>query len=217
LPDVATRPCTFAICPQAILALGVGFQALITHAFGTPSMTPRLEHTPVLETERLILRAPQASDFEMSARFIMSDRARFVGGGADKGQGHAWRILAALSGHWHLRGFGIFVAEEKAGGTPVGSLGPWFPGDWPEPELSWTIWSEAAEGRGLAFEAVTAIRRHAYADLGWTTAVSYIDARNARSLALARRLGCQLDGAAATPFGDEPVEAWRHPGPEDTP
>ncbi|MFW5655480.1 MAG: GNAT family N-acetyltransferase [Roseicyclus sp.] len=180
-------------------------------------MTPRLEHTPVLETGRLILRAPMAADFDVCAPFVMSGRAVFVGGGPDKGIGHAWRVLAALSGHWHLRGFGVFVAEEKATGRPVGSMGPWFPGDWPEPELSWTIWTEEAEGRGLAFEGVTAIRRHAYADLGWTTAVSYIDARNLRSQALARRLGCRPDPRAPSPFREEPVEVWRHPGPEDTP
>jgi hypothetical protein len=50
-----------------------------------------LENTPVLTTERLTLRAPQASDFEVFAPFVMSDRARYIGGGADKDIGHAWR------------------------------------------------------------------------------------------------------------------------------
>jgi RimJ/RimL family protein N-acetyltransferase len=178
-------------------------------------MTPQLENTPVLETERLILRAPRASDFEVFAAFVTSARARFIGGGADKDIGHAWRVLAALCGHWHLRGFGTFVAEEKATGAPIGSMGPWFPGNRPEPELGWTIWTEAAEGRGFAFEGTTALRRHAYGDLGWDTAVSYIDTRNARSRALARRLGCRPDPDAPSPFRDEPVEVWRHPSPQE--
>jgi RimJ/RimL family protein N-acetyltransferase len=76
----------------------------------------RLENTPVLTTERLTLRAPQASDFEVFAPFVTSDRARYIGGGADKDIGHAWRVLAILSGHWHLRGFGTFVAEDRATG-----------------------------------------------------------------------------------------------------
>jgi RimJ/RimL family protein N-acetyltransferase len=176
-------------------------------------MTARLEHTPVLETERLILRAPQASDFEVFAPFVMSDRARYIGGGADKDIGHAWRVLAILSGHWHLRGFGTFVAEDKATGQPTGSMGPWFPGDWPEQELGWTIWTEAAEGQGYAFEAVTALRYHVYADLGWTTAVSYIDPANTRSRALAERLGCTFDADAAIPDRDNEIEVWRHPAP----
>jgi RimJ/RimL family protein N-acetyltransferase len=178
-------------------------------------MTPHLADTPVLETERLILRAPQASDFEVFAPFVMSDRAGYIGGGADKDIGHAWRVLAILSGHWHLRGFGTFVAEEKATGLPIGSMGPWFPGDWPEQELGWTIWTQAAEGQGYAFEAVKTIRRHAYADLGWRTAVSYIDPTNTRSQALAQRLGCRLDADATPPQRDNPIEVWRHPAPGD--
>jgi len=174
-----------------------------------------LTDTPVLETERLILRAPRASDFEVFAPFVMSHRARFIGGGADKDIGHAWRVLAVLAGHWHLRGFGTFVAEDRETGQPLGSMGPWYPGNWPEEELGWTVWTEAAEGRGYAFEVVTALRRHAYADLGWTTAVSYIDPENARSQALARRLGCHLDSGAPCPDFDTPTEVWRHPAPEE--
>ncbi|MDG4649509.1 GNAT family N-acetyltransferase [Roseibacterium sp. SDUM158017] len=178
-------------------------------------MTAHLADTPVLETERLRLRAPEAADLEAYAPFVMSARARFIGGGADKDMGHAWRMLSVLSGHWHLRGYGTFVMVENASGRPVGSAGPWHPGDWPEPELGWSIWSEDAEGRGYAFEAVTELRRHAYGRLGWSTAVSYIDARNARSLALARRLGCTPDDAAAQPHRDEPVQVWRHPAPAE--
>ncbi len=178
-------------------------------------MTPHLVDTPILRTARLILRVPEAGDFRTLAPFVMSDRARFVGGGADKDIGHAWRALAVIAGHWHLRGYGTFVLTDKATGTPVGSAGPWHPGNWPERELGWTIWTEEAEGRGYAFEAVTELRRHAYADLGWDTAVSYIDARNERSLALARRLGCTLDADADRPPADEPLQVWRHPGPSE--
>lgn len=178
-------------------------------------MTARLIDTPVLETERLILRAPVAADFDALAPFITSDRARFVGGGADKDIGHAWRILAIFAGHWHLHGFGVFVAEHRTEARPVGSFGPWFPGDWPERELGWTIWTAADEGAGYAREAVEAIRRHVYADLGWSTAVSYIDPRNDRSRALAERLGCSLDTVAPRPLRDPALEVWRHPDPAE--
>jgi len=178
-------------------------------------MTAYLTNTPVLETDRLILRAPAPEDFEVFAPFAMSDRAVFVGGGADKGVGHAWRMLAIITGHWHLRGFGTFVAELKETGKPIGSMGAWYPGDWPEHELGWTVWTADAEGTGLAYEAVTETRRHAYADLGWSTAVSYIDVNNARSEALAKRLGCTLDPEAPLPRPEDPVRAWRHPTPAE--
>jgi len=178
-------------------------------------MTPHLTDTPVLTTERLTLRAPQASDLEAFVPFVMSDRARFIGGGADKDIGHAWRVFAILAGHWHLRGYGTFVYADRATGRPIGAGGPWHPGNWPERELGWNVWSDADEGRGYAREAITALRRHVYADLGWPTAVSYIDTRNDRSLALARRLGCTLDQGAALPKSDEPLQAWRHPAPSE--
>jgi RimJ/RimL family protein N-acetyltransferase len=178
-------------------------------------MTPHLADTPRLMTERLVLRAPRASDFDVFAPAVMSDRARFVGGGADKDIGHAWRVLAILSGHWHLRGCGTFVLEDRAYGRAIGSAGPWYPGDWPEAELGWWIWSAEDEGKGYAREAVEALRRHVYTDLGWSTAVSYIDPRNDRSRALAQRLGCVRDPAAPRPERDPALEVWRHPSPAE--
>ena len=172
-------------------------------------MTPHVVDVPVLETERLILRAPQASDFDVLAPFVMSDRANFIGGGVDKDISHAWRILAILTGHWPLRGYGVFVLVPKDGDAPIGSMGPWYPEGWPEPELSWTIWDANAEGKGYAFEAMVEIRRYAYAVLGWETAVSYIDAANARSIALAERMGCVIDADANGPDPDDVV--YRHP------
>lgn len=175
-------------------------------------MTPRLSHIPTLETERLILRAPEAVDFDAIAPFVMSDRATFVGGGPDKDIGYAWRLFAVLCGHWHLRGFGVLVAERKDTGAAIGSMGPWHPEPVVEKELSWTIWDTDTEGHGFAFEAVTAIRAHTYADLGWTTAVSFIDAANTRSAALATRLGCVIDEATKGPHPDDIV--YRHPSAE---
>lgn len=162
----------------------------------------------VLETERMVLRPPQAEDFEFLRPFATSDRARFVGGGADKDEGHAWRILAILAGHWNLRGYGVFAMVERESGATLGSIGPWFPAGWPEQELSWTVWSTDAEGKGFAFEAVSRVRTHVFDDLGWPTAVSYIDPENARSIALAERLGAVLDADAPRP--DEADLVYRH-------
>jgi len=178
-------------------------------------MTARLVDIPQLETDRLILRAPQALDFDVLEPFIRSDRARYIGGGADKDRRHAWNVLTMLAGHWQMRGYGTFVAALKSTGQPIGSMGPWHPITWPEPELSWTIWDAAAEGKGYARESMLRIRRHAYADLGWTTAVSYIDLANARSIALAERLGCARDDAADRVHPDDLV--YRHPSPAEVP
>lgn len=172
-------------------------------------MTARLVDIPVLETERLRFRAPEASDFSVLEPFARSERAQYIGGGADKDKRHAWNILTMLAGHWQMRGYGTFVAELKDTGQPVGSMGPWHPITWPEKELGWTIWDAAYEGTGLAFEAVTRLRHHAYEDLGWETAVSYIDPANARSISLAERLGCTRDDAAERVHPEDLV--YRHP------
>ncbi len=174
-------------------------------------MTPTLAHTPVLQTERLILRAPQRGDFAPWADFVATDRSRYIGGPLDAGL--AWRAMCHLTGHWVHRGFGMFIFHAKTEATPLGMAGPWFPEGWPEHELGWSIWAPAAEGHGFALEAATCARDFAFRTLGWTTAVSYIDPENTRSLALARRLGAFHDRAATCP-GDDATLVYRHPAPE---
>lgn len=176
-------------------------------------MTPHLTDIPPLETERLTFRAPEAADFDAFKAFALSERASFIGGGPDKDIGHAWRMLAVISGHWQLRGYGCFAVVRKDTGAVIGSMGPWHPEPVPQKELSWTIWDAASEGQGFAFEAVTEIRRHCYADLGWDGAASFIDAGNTRSAALATRLGCVIDTDIAGPHPDDLV--YRHPSPLD--
>jgi RimJ/RimL family protein N-acetyltransferase len=176
-------------------------------------MTPTLANTPVITTDRLILRAPQKGDQDAWFDYAKSDRSRFTGGPLDDLQ--AWRALCHLTGHWVHRGFGMFVFHQKGDDTPLGMTGPWFPETWPEREIGWTIWNHAAEGKGFAFEAAQAARAFAFSALGWSTAVSYIHPDNARSIALAIRLGATLD-PQATPMGADPCLVYRHPDAEQT-
>ncbi|MCB1396271.1 MAG: GNAT family N-acetyltransferase [Rhodobacter sp.] len=173
-------------------------------------MSVTLSATPVLETERLILRAPVAADWAVWRGFMLSERSVHVRA-AEVTEALAWRAFGHFIGHWVLRGWGNFVVTDRASGAALGACGPWFPAGWPERELGWSIWDAAAEGEGIAFEAAQAARGFAYDVLGWDTAVSYIAASNARSRALAGRLGCTLDAGAAHPEASGPVEVWRHP------
>lgn len=175
-------------------------------------MTVTLSGTPVIETERLILRAPRKGDFEPWAAMATSERARYIGGPLDRNT--SWRALGHLTGHWVHRGFGMFIFSAKTDpDTPLGMAGPWFPEGWPEHEIGWTVWAPEAEGKGYAYEAAKAARDYAFCDLGWDSAVSYIDPDNARSIALAERLGARRDDEAAYP-GDEPCLVYRHLTPE---
>ncbi|RDW13979.1 GNAT family N-acetyltransferase [Paracoccus thiocyanatus] len=173
----------------------------------------RLADTPVLTTERLVLRAPQAGDWPAWRDFFESDRAGFVGGPMVQ-PGQSWRAFGHFIGHWVLRGYGMFVLTERGSDLGLGAVGPWFPDGWPEHEIGWTLWSGALEGRGYAQEAALAARDFALRTLGWSRPVSYIDPANVRSIALARRLGAVHDPQAEAPhFGDDrsPPHVFRHP------
>ncbi|WBU57736.1 GNAT family N-acetyltransferase [Paracoccus sediminicola] len=166
---------------------------------------------PVLETERLILRAPAAADWPYWRDFTLTDRARFIGGGSDKTEAAMWRGFGHVIGHWVLRGYGMFVFSAKDSAIPIGMAGMWFPAGWPEHEIGWTIWTPDAEGKGYAFEAASAARDFSRKIHGWTDIVSYIDPQNHRSIALAKRLGATHDPAAAGPDTEDPVMVFRHP------
>lgn len=173
-------------------------------------MTATEIHIPTLETARLRLRAPEMGDFEPYAAFCASERSRGVGGPYSRGE--AFQRLCALIGHWHLRGYGRWMADEKASGRPVGIVGIMHPEEWPEPEIAWSLY-EDAEGRGIAQEAAEAARRYAYDVLGWDTIISCTAPDNVRSIALAQRMGAERDGSFEHPtFGE--LLIWRHPSRE---
>ena len=165
---------------------------------------------PVIETKNLILRKPDQRDTAAAVEFYISERGRFAGA---QTIGQAWRAHAKMVGHWTLCGFGMFTITDRETSAPIGMCGPYFPGDWPERELGWHIWSADHEGKGVAFEAAKAARKYVYDVLGWNTAVSYIDLENHRSRNLAKRMGASLDNDAMKPEGSNCV-VYRHPSRE---
>jgi len=170
-----------------------------------------LTGTPVIETQRLILRGPQPGDWEPWRAFAMSERAQYIGGPYTLGG--AWRAAGHAAGHWVMRGFGSFIVTIKGDDTAIGMTGPWYPADWPEKEIGWTMWRDDLEGKGLMFEAACAARDYAFETLRWDTAVSYIDAPNTRSINLAERMGAWHDTKAKTMDTDKEVLVYRHPRP----
>ena len=162
---------------------------------------------PVLETERLRLRAPEPRDFEAFAGFLGSARARFMGGPVPRWR--ARRAFRHVLGHWPLRGYGPFVIERE--GVAIGQGGPWRPADSREVEMGYCLWDGAHEGHGYALEAMRAARAEAWS-LGLVQLVSYIEPPNAPSIRLAERLGCARDDGARRPDPGDLV--YRHPAPE---
>ena len=161
-----------------------------------------------LETDRLLLRPPQAQDFEPWAAFIADEEAaRHIGGVQPRPV--AWRSFAAMIGVWHLQGFAFFSVIEKATGEWVGRLGPWNPEGWPGTEVGWSI-ARPHWGKGYAPEGATAATDWAFDQLGWSEVIHTIAEENVNSKAVAAKLGARLlrvDWLPA-PHDQKPVEIW---------
>lgn len=165
---------------------------------------------PTIETENLRMRCPRMDDFDAFAAFRASDRTTHVGGPATRTQ--AFDKLGEIIGHWHLRGYGRWLVADKTTDAPLGVVGCFYPDDWPEPEIGWSVF-EQAEGRGVAYEAAGAALKYAYHTLGWKTAISCTTPDNIRSIALAKRLRATREDDFTTRDGLH-LQVYRHAGPE---
>ena len=163
------------------------------------------------QTERLILRKPESSDWPYACEFFCQPRAKFVI--LEQSESAAWRAFATICGHWYLKEYGPFIVSLiDSPNKPIGSVGPWFPLGWPQIELGWTLWSTEYEGQGYATEAASFCLDFIRESLRENSPVSYINRENKASIKVAKRLGAQLDNRSAKPsqLKDEPILAYRH-------
>ncbi len=161
---------------------------------------------PALETSRLTLRCPEARDFPAFAEILCGPRGKWIDGPMDRPD--AWNAFAAMTAGWILHGHGPWTVVDHATDDALGFVIIGLePGD-REPELGY-FFREAAEGRGFAQEAATAARSFARKTLALPSLVSYVDAGNTRSRALAERLGATLDADRI-----EGALVYRHWGPQ---
>jgi RimJ/RimL family protein N-acetyltransferase len=149
-----------------------------------------------LETARLRLRHFRAADLNPYAALCADPEVmRYVGDRSVLSREDAWRQMAMLAGHWHLRGFGMWAVEERTTGAFVGRVGLHYPEGWPDREVAWAL-ARPFWGRGYATEAARAALGEAFGRLGWARVISLIDPANTRSVRLAERLGERLEGEA---------------------
>lgn len=151
-----------------------------------------------LRTRRLLLRQFRADDIDAYAAMCADPEvARYLNPrGEPLPREDAWRQMAMLCGHWQLRGYGTWAAEELASGRLVGRIGLHFPDGLPDRELGWAL-ARPFWGQGLASEAARAAADHAFRVLGWDHLASFILPGNVRSVKLAERLGSRLSGTVA--------------------
>ena len=150
-----------------------------------------------LRTDRLLLRPFRADDIDAYAAMCADPEVtRYLSAtGEPLSRADAWRQMAMFCGHWELRGYGMWAAEELQTGDFVGRIGLHYPEGFPDRELGWAI-SRRFWGQGLASEAARAAADHAFGALGWDHLISLILPGNTRSIRVAERLGSHPAGLA---------------------
>lgn len=164
---------------------------------------------PSLQTERLILRAPNDDDLNAWAAIMADpDVTRFIAP-APMTRDEAWRSMAASLGHWHLRGYGAWAVEKKSDGAMIGRVGMINPEGWPGLEIGWTL-GKAHWGKGYATEAAAAAMRYAFLTQPVDRLISNIDPDNRASQAVAVRLGETKGERSALKVGGKeyPIDIW---------
>lgn len=146
-----------------------------------------------LETERLLLRQWREDDFEGYARICADPEVMRYLGGQPLTRMEAWRHLAYLVGHWHLRGYGHWAVEEKSSGRLIGRMGFFYPEGWPGFEVGWTLGRDSW-GKGYATEAARRMLEHAFGPMGRDHVISVIHPDNRASIRVAEKMGEQLEG-----------------------
>ena len=153
-----------------------------------------------LETERLWLRPFRDADLEAYAAIVADpETMTFMGGPRDRAR--AWSDIAWCLGHWSLRGYGLWAAEEKASGALVGRIGLLNPEGWPGLEVGWLV-ARSHWGRGLATEGGRASLTHAFEALGAEHVISLIRPANIASIRVAQKLGERKERSVEL-FGEE--------------
>ena len=163
---------------------------------------------PVIETGRLVLRPPQACDFDRYAELLGDAEAcRFIGGCEPRAA--AWRRFLQMPGAWWVQGFGMFSVIEKSSGLWLGQTGPWRPEGWPGNEIGWSFHPQAW-GHGYATEAAAAAMDWAFTELGWNDVIHCIAPDNHVSQRVARRLGSRNlgPGQLPEPFAGARIDVW---------
>ena len=160
-----------------------------------------------IETERLILRIPQETDWRDLHEYYSDPECMRYTIGTPRTEGQTWRAVAGAAGHWMFRDYGPYVLELKENGKVIGIAGLWYPNDWPSPEIKWGL-ATKWQRKGLAGEAVRRIKVMAAEHLPDIHLISQIYAENIPSIKLAESVGATLESEVE--FRGSKAVIYRH-------
>lgn len=162
----------------------------------------------ILETNRLLLRPFKESDWQDLHAYYSDPLATQYTVGRPFTEGETWRIMCTMIGHWQLREYGPYALEERESHKVIGTVGFWYPNDWPSPEIKWAL---AAKfwGKGYASEAARAVQQAGKIHLPEISLISLINAKNQPSINLALAIGASYEKTIEFRVGDWQI--YRHP------
>lgn len=152
----------------------------------------------VIDTERLILRNWKERDRALFHRINEDDTVmEFFPFRRDRAESDV--LMNRLRDGIAERGFGFAAAEIRATGETIGFVGLHVPGDLPALapgtiEIGWRLAPEFW-GKGYVTEAAKVWLAYGFERLGLDEIVSFAVTRNARSIAVMRRIGMTHDQA----------------------
>ena len=156
--------------------------------------------SPRIETERLVLTPMTIDDLDAYLELHSDpDVIRFLG---DMDRALAMARLQKDAVLWEERGYGLFSLTHRDGGRFLGRVGLRYWPQFDETEVGWTLRPEEW-GHGYATEAAVAVADWGFRTLPVPYLTSNIQPQNARSIAVAKRLGMTplredvLDGISA--------------------
>jgi len=172
--------------------------------------------TPVVETERLVLRGRTMADFPAyAAMWAAPEVARYTTV-APLNEEDSWIKFTRMEGLWALTGYGFWIVEEKSTGSLVGEIGladfkrniaPSLDG---MPEFGWVL-APAAHGKGYAKEAARAAIAWAEERFPATPFCCIIDTANAPSIGVAESLGFRR--VRLSPYKGVEIGVFHRPPP----
>lgn len=163
--------------------------------------------TPVLSSERIILRGWQDSDLHPYTTLVSDPvMMRFIGGGAMSYK-EARKEFDGMREQWIDRKIGIFVIADKTSDELLGFTGLFESPLIDEPELSWSL-SAKNHGKGYASEAAVLARNWAFREHNIGPLMSLVHPDNISSKRVAERLGASVE--SHTTWMGQPRLVYRH-------
>lgn len=159
-----------------------------------------MDSSPLIETERLVLRLPRVEDAaDLAVAYSDPEAVRYLGDGTTSTLAEVEAAIPQWLERWEMWGLGFFSLERRGDGRVLGRAGflQWDPETWEiggsETEIGWLLGQEHW-GRGYATEAALALRDWAFEERGLSRLISLIQHGNLRSVRVAEKIGERYEG-----------------------